>query len=272
MRKREIMSGLDGSESVADQRNSQFVTSLSRGLNVLRAFRRGDPPLGNQELARRTGLPKPTISRITYTLSRLGYITYWPDISKYTPSVGALALGFTALGSFGIRDVARPFMQELANYTGVAVALATRDRLTMVYVEHCRGDSPVLIALDAGSHVKLSLTAIGRAYMAGLEPAERAGLMDQLAQHEGDRWPAIKQGLDQAVKDLKTRGFTMSAGDWKPEVNAVGVPLHLGSGAMSFALNCGGPAFVTPRDKLIQDIGPRLAETAFRIKKAMGVI
>lgn len=272
MRKREIMVGPERSDIISEDRNSQFVTALSRGLDVLRAFRRGDPPLGNQELARRTGLPKPTISRITYTLSKLGYITYWPEISKYTPSVGALALGFTALGSFGIRDVARPFMQELANYTGVAVALATRDRLSMVYVEHCRGDSPVLIALDTGSHVKLGLTAIGRAYMAGLEPAERACLMEQLAHHEGDRWPQIKQGLDDAVMDLKTRGFTISAGDWKPEVNAVGVPLHLGSGAMSFALNCGGPAFVTPRDKLIQDIGPRLADMAIRIKQAMGVI
>jgi DNA-binding IclR family transcriptional regulator len=108
--------------------------------------------------------------------------------------------------------------------------------------------------------------------MAGLDQPERASLMAQLAQHEGDRWPQIKRGLDEAVMDLKTRGFTMSAGDWKTEVNAVGVPLHLGSGAMSFALSCGGPAFVTPRDRLVGDIGPRLADMAFRIKKAMGVI
>jgi DNA-binding IclR family transcriptional regulator len=272
MRKREISTRTDGCIEGTEDRNSQFVTALSRGLDVLRAFRRGDPPLGNQELARRTGLPKPTISRITYTLSKLGYIRYCPEISKYTPSAGALSLGFTALGSFGIRDVARPMMQDLADYTGVAVGLATRDRLSMVYIEHCRGGSPVLIGLDTGSHLKLGVTAIGRAYMAGLDPAERAGIMNQLAQREGDRWPAIRQGLDQAVKDLKKRGFTLSAGDWKPEVNAVGVPLQLGSGALGFALNCGGPALVTPRDKLIGDIGPRLADMAVRIKKAMGVI
>jgi DNA-binding IclR family transcriptional regulator len=272
MRKREISTGMDGCISGTEDRNSQFVTALSRGLDVLRAFRRGDPPLGNQELARRTGLPKPTISRITYTLSKLGYITYCPEISKYTPSVGALALGFTALGSFGIRDVARPMMQDLADRTGISVGLATRDRLSMVYIEHCLGDGPVLIGLDTGSHVKLGVTAIGRAYMAGLDPAERGGIMDLLAQREGDRWPAIRQGLDQAVRDLKSFGFTISEGDWKPQVNAVGVPLQLGSGALSFALHCGGPAFATPRDKLISDIGPRLADMACRIERAMGVI
>lgn len=42
-----------------------FVTALARGLDVLGAFRSGDRSLGNPELAERTGLPKPTISRIT---------------------------------------------------------------------------------------------------------------------------------------------------------------------------------------------------------------
>ena len=38
-----------------------FVTALARGLDVLSAFRSRDRTLGNQELARRCGLPKSTI-------------------------------------------------------------------------------------------------------------------------------------------------------------------------------------------------------------------
>jgi hypothetical protein len=41
-----------------------FVVALSRGLDVLRAFRPNDGLLGNQEIAARTNLPKPTISRL----------------------------------------------------------------------------------------------------------------------------------------------------------------------------------------------------------------
>lgn len=51
-----------------------FVTALARGLEVLSAFRSRDRLLGNQELARRCGLPKSTISRLTYTLTREGYL------------------------------------------------------------------------------------------------------------------------------------------------------------------------------------------------------
>lgn len=42
-----------------------FVTALARGLDVLGAFRSRDRMLGNQELARRCGLPKSTIFRLT---------------------------------------------------------------------------------------------------------------------------------------------------------------------------------------------------------------
>jgi len=60
-----------------------FVVALSRGLDVLRAFHPNDGLLGNQEIAARTNLPKPTISRLTYTLTKLGYLTPVPRFEKY---------------------------------------------------------------------------------------------------------------------------------------------------------------------------------------------
>lgn len=254
------------------ERDPQFVTALSRGLEVLRAFRQTDKALGNQDIAARTGLPKPTVSRLTYTLSRLGYLSYLPDVGKYRLGIGVLSLGFTCLGSIGVRDVARPLMQEMADYSGVSVALGTRDRMSMVYVECCRGDSAITLALDVGSHIKLGTSGMGRAYLAGLPDDERRHLMDLLAAHEGDRWPRVRDGIEQAVEDLNTRGYCLSAGDWKTEVNAVGVPLQVGEGSLAFALNCGGPAYVLPRERLVDDIGPRLVAVADRIRQTMGVV
>lgn len=270
MRKRETAIDVHSAPLFGGDRDPQFVTALARGLDVLRSFRKGDMPLGNQELARRTTLPKATVSRLTYTLSRLGYLDYWPDSSRYSLSAGALALGFTALGSLGIRDVARPFMQELADYSGVAVALGTRDRFSMVYIGQCRGAIPVHIDLDTGSHIKLGASAMGRAYIAGLPAPERAALMNQLAEREDERWPKLRAGIEQAVDDLGTRGFVLSVGEWQAEVSAVGVPLFFGGSPLRFALNCGGPTFVTPRDKLVEDYGPRLVDLAARIRLALG--
>ena len=68
-----------------------FVVALSRGLDVLRAFQPNDGLLGNQEIAARTKLPKPTISRLTYTLTKLGYLTPVPRFEKYQLAPAALA-------------------------------------------------------------------------------------------------------------------------------------------------------------------------------------
>jgi hypothetical protein len=42
----------------------KFVVALARGLDLSRAFRVGDNLLGNNEISLRTGLPKPTVSRL----------------------------------------------------------------------------------------------------------------------------------------------------------------------------------------------------------------
>lgn len=261
----------DGDVADTTDKDPQFITALARGLDVLKAFRAKDGPLGNQQIAERTNLPKPTVSRVTYTLSKLGYLNYLPDAGKYQLGVGVLSLGFTCLGSIGLRDVARPMMQEMADWSGVAVALGTRDRLSMVYVECCRGDSAITLNLDVGSHIKLGTSAMGRAYIAAMPEHERTNLLEQLEAHEGARWPQVRDGIQEAIEDYQTRGFTLSTGDWKSEVNAVGVPICLGDGSLSFALNCGGPAYKMSRERLINEIGPRAARLAEDIRRSMGV-
>ena len=81
----------------------QFVTALARGLDVLRAFRPGEAMLGNQEIAERTGLSKPTISRLTHTLLELGYLTYSARSGRYQLGPGVLALGYATIAGLEVR-------------------------------------------------------------------------------------------------------------------------------------------------------------------------
>ncbi|MCO3057777.1 IclR family transcriptional regulator, partial [Pseudomonas aeruginosa] len=66
-------------EEDEELKDRQFVTALARGLELLRCFTPRESLLGNQELARKTGLPKPTVSRLTHTLTRLGYLRHLPQ-------------------------------------------------------------------------------------------------------------------------------------------------------------------------------------------------
>src|SRR5213595_1563003 len=115
-----------------------FVVALSRGLDVLRAFHPNDGLLGNQELAAPTNLPKPPIPRLTYTLTKLGYLTPVPRFEKYQLAPSAMALGYAALANLGVRHLSEAYREEVMRETGGAVAVGGRDRLSMIYFGQSR--------------------------------------------------------------------------------------------------------------------------------------
>jgi len=253
----------------AETHDRKFITALARGLEVLRAFTPNEGLLGNREIAERTGLPKPTVSRLTYTLTKLGYLMHVERLGKYQLAPGALAIGYSTLANMRIREIARPFMQELADYAGASVAIGTRDRLSVVYVEHCHSKATVLLRLHLGSRIPIATTAIGRALLAALPENERIPMLDLLARQEKDHWPVIRNGIEKAVEDLKTRGFTMSIGEWNPDVCAVGVPVFSADGSGFFAFNCGAPTFHMKRERLESDIGPRLVNIVRNVEAGL---
>jgi DNA-binding IclR family transcriptional regulator len=242
-------------------RDRQFVVALARGLDVLRAFKPGESALGNQEIATRTGLPKPTVSRLTHTLCSLGYLDYLEQTGKYKLGTPVLSLGYACLAGDDVRQVARPWMQQLADYSGVSVGLGGRDKLSMLYLESCRPDTAVTLRLDVGSRIPMATTAMGRAFLAALPEDERDYLVDRIRHRSRSaNWPKIRDGIDKAIDDVATQGFTVSLGEWNPDVAAVGAPFASRDGSPLKAFNCGGPAFLLDRKRLKNDFGPRLVE------------
>ena len=250
-------------------KDRQFVTALARGLELLRCFGPGDRWLGNQELARRTGLPKPTVSRLAHTLVVLGYLRHSRAQEQYALGAAVLSLGYSALAQMDVRRVARPLMQALAEHAGVSVNLGVRDRLGMVYLDTYRSASSFAVRLEAGSRIPLASTSMGRAYLCGLAGPERAALLAQVRQEEGRRWAEVKRGIDRALRDHRRAGLCFSLGDWRPEVHAVAVPFVPDGEGEVLVFSASGAAFQVGRERLEQEIGPRLKNLVDNVRSAL---
>ena len=253
----------------ATGKDRQFVTALARGLEILRCFNPGERFLGVSELSRRTGLPKPTVSRLAGTLTKLGYLSFSGHYGQYQLAPGVLSLGYAFLSNIDVRQIARPMMQEIADLSQVSTSLAIRDRLNLVYVETVRSSASIALQLGIGSRLPMATTATGRAYLAGCIPREREILIAQLKKQDAENWPAISAGIEQAMKDYKDRGFCISFKEWNRDVSGVGVPFLAPDGTL-MVFNCGGPAFLLQRKKLVDEVGPRLVALVGRVSKAMG--
>lgn len=260
---------LDPIEDMQDENDRQYITALARGLELLRCFTPKNQHLGNQELSLMTGLPKPTITRLTHTLSRLGYLKQVPHSTKFQFSIGVLSFGYSLLSNISIRSIVLPYMTELADYAQASVAMATRDRLNMIYLDVVQGKGSMTMQRQVGTYLPIHLSSIGRACLAAIPEDEREFLLNAIRAKHKDEWITIKHALDQSFKDYQDFGYCFSVGDWHKDVNSVAVPFyHEQHGLLVF--NCGGPSFILNREKLENEIAPRLLHMVNNIAKDVG--
>lgn len=244
------------------------MTALARGLEVLGCFRSRDKALSNQALATRCGLPKSTISRLTYTLTRLGYLEHDADSGLYRLGSATLSLGSTMLSRMEVRHRARPLMQRLADETQTMVSLGARDRLNMIYVENCRSDAAMYLGLDVGSRLPLATTAMGRAYLLACSDSVRQDLLSRIREASPADWPAIEAGLAAAMDNDRIHGVCCSFGDWHADVNAIALAFVPHGSRTLVSLNCGGPATHLSREYLLERVRPRLMAVVRAMQQA----
>jgi len=246
-----------------------FVTALARGLDVLACFRTGESTLSNQELAQRCQLAKSTVSRLTMTLTKLGYLIHVPESGRYRLGTACLALGSAMLTRLDVRKFARPMMQELANSCGATVSLGVRDKLSMIYVENCRSAATLALTLDVGSRIPVATSAIGRAWLALAPDQDRREYLAQLRAHDEAAWPGIQKGIQKALLDYRMLRVACSFGDWQKDVNGIARAFDPGNGLPIMAINVGGPSFKLSREYLLEQARPRLLELVTELESAL---
>lgn len=243
----------------------QFATTLARGLELLRCFTPQHPVLGNKELAQRMKLPRPTISRLVYTLMCMGYLAQDQDSGKYRLGSAVISLGFPLLETFSVRQRARVGMLELAQEVRGTVAIAIRDRMDMVCIEVSRFDARAGHPIDVGRTYSMCGTAVGRAYLAACSPAERQSLLNQIQVKAPADWARYKDRMLQSLADYPILGCCTSVGEVYPDVQAVAVPLGRVDRGELAAINCSFQRRSLNERWLIEDVAPRLIALARRL-------
>jgi DNA-binding IclR family transcriptional regulator len=248
-----------------------FVTALARGLEVLACFRHGDRMLGNQELSNRCGLAKSTVSRLTHTLTELGYLIYVEESAKYALGTATLSLASAMLSKLDIRKLAHPLMQQLAEFGQCMVSLGSRDRLSMIYIDAVRGSAAITLSLDIGARIQIATTAMGRAYLTAVPEEERNDIMERVCeQADAGRRSELERGVARALQDIRELGVCCSFGDWQKDVNAIAAPVRPGGGLPSMAINCGAPAYMVSKEFLLEQVRPRLVALVNALETSLG--
>jgi len=248
------------------------VSALGRGLALLKVIGMAAAPIGNRELADTTGIPKATVSRLTATLVSAGYLRQSQDSERFSLGPALLDMSSRYLRHFDLRTVARPFLAELSESAGVSVHLVVRDELDMLVIDSLRPRSVVISSrIEVGTRMTIATSAAGRAYLAALPAGEQAVLMEQIRLESGENWGAIEPRLLAGFDEYARLGYCVSFGEWNPHIHAIGFALE-GPRGERYAVSCGGPAYLLPKDAMVARIVPLLLETAQRIAGEAGTL
>jgi DNA-binding IclR family transcriptional regulator len=236
--------------------------SLLRGLEILRAFRPGSDILGNAEIAERTGLPKSTVSRLTGTLLKAGFLFYSPDQQGYHLGVAVLSLSHSMRGGSKLLQIARAPMLSEAKRLRVNVGLALADRDEMVYLETLRfSGNTSLRQVVSGQRVPMALTSLGRAYLSTLPLKERRECLSQLKLKHPRDWSILSREITLSIQSVQRDGWCVAS--WQPHVVALATPVVLDAQS-NYVLNMSIHADETPAV-----VTQRLAPELMRLRKQL---
>lgn len=249
-------------------RPREFVQSLARGLDVIRAFDGEQRTLTIAALAERTGLPRAAARRFLMTLEWLGYVS--SDGREYALTPRVLTLGSAFLSGLSFPDVALPHLERLVAEVHEASEASILDGHDTVYVARVPGPALMTVAISVGARLPAHATSMGQVLLAGLPAPE---LDEYLRTATLTRFlPATitdPERLREQLITVRRSGYAIVDQHYEEGLLAAAAPVHDRHGAVCGAINLSTHVARWTVDALRERLVPVLLDTAARITADM---
>jgi IclR family pca regulon transcriptional regulator len=262
---------LDETEAMTAIVDRYYVEALARGLRILDAFTEQTPSLSLTEISSAVGLDKSTVFRFVYTCEKLGYLLRDPETKRYRPGLKVLRLGFAALSSLGLPQIAQPYLRALSRLAGETTNMTILDGREIVYVARNATQQIITINLQLGSRLPAYCTSMGKAQLIEKPLDELSDLLGH------GPYPAMGPNtitsLDALVAELekvREQGHAINDEELVAGLRSVAAPIRDGEGEIVAAINVSVPVARVSRQELEEDLAPKVMDTARQISLALG--
>lgn len=244
-----------------------FVTALSRGLAVIRAFNRNRPEMTLTEVAARTSLSPATARRSLYTLQQLGYIS--SHGRRFMLRSKVLDLGSAFWSSMKIEEVAQAHLREVVDAVGDSCSLAVLEGKDVLYLGHAASRRTVRMPAGIGARFPAYATSIGRAMLAYLDPGMLERYLDTVEMKAlTDRTVTDATRLKQILAEVRKNGYACTQDELDYGLSSVAVPVMIGEHAVA-AINTSSNSARMTKDELAKARVGILQRTALAIAQAL---
>jgi IclR family pca regulon transcriptional regulator len=213
-----------------------FMTSLARGLAVIKAFTEQRRKLTIGQVSQRTGIPRAAARRCLYTLERMGYV----DADKHTYALRPkiLALGHAYLSSTPLAVSAQPVLDRVRSALNESCSLAILDGDDILYLARSAASRIIAVQLNVGSRLPAYCTAMGRVLLAHLPERELGAYLARVELRPFvDRTVTSPAALHRLLVAAREAGYAVVDQELEIGLRSIAVPVHGASGAVTAAIN-----------------------------------
>ena len=226
-----------------------YVNSLARGLEVIRAFTRAKPRMTLSELAHETGMTRATVRRFLLTLVREEYAETDGKYFSLAPKI--LELGHAVLSSMTFLDVVQPVMVQLARSLNESCFASVLEGEDVVYVANAAPpDRIVNISVSVGSRAPAHSVSSGRVLVAALpDDAQARWLKEATLEKLTENTVTSRSALRKLLDETRRQGYSIVDQELEVGLRSISVPITNGNGEVLAALNVACPSSrITPEE------------------------
>lgn len=248
--------------------SGDYIQSLERGLQVIQAFSQQNPAMTVSEMAKGTGLSRPTVRRILLTLEHLGFAESRNGLYRLTPR--ALSLGYAYLSSNNVWSIAHPFMRNFVEKTSESCSISILDGMDVLYVARVSTKRIMSINLDVGSRLPAYATSMGHVLLANLTDGELVHYLEKVNFEKfTDKTIIDKEKLKKVLNDVRLKNWGGVDQQFEEGLRSIAVPITNANGKVIAAINCSAHAGRISKQVLREEFLPILQSTAKKISQAI---
>jgi IclR family pca regulon transcriptional regulator len=254
--------------SESEERATDFVEALDRGLRLLQCFGTNTGPMTLSDLARAADLPRATTRRMLFTLQRGGFVSGDGKLFSLTPHVLTLAASY--LRSNQLVAVLQPVLDRIAAAAQEISSLAVLDGDDVVFI--ARG-SPARVfsgGLEIGYRLPSFCTSVGRAMLGQLDDAALAARLKAMTREAlTPQTVTDPKALLARITADRAQGYSLVDREAEPHFRSISVPIRRYDGVIVAAINMGAHVDRVPAQELIDRFLPLLQEGAASLRSQL---
>ena len=236
------------------------VQTLARGLKILEKLAGSPDGMGITELANAFGIDKGIMSRTIQTLSSYGFTEKDVNTNKYILGPQVVSLSRAVLTRMPLREMAKPFLQELVDQTGECAHLAILARGEALYIDQVESQSALRVTTSVGTLAPLHCTALGKILLA----YGNGALMDDYKSYTF-RTLTDPIAIRNHIEQVKSQGYAIDDEEYNLSVRCIAVPIFDYRNRCVASIGVSSPASRLPLENIanvvlvVREIGEALS-------------